>query len=137
MNFGAPPLDLRAVVPYLARATELRRKEPIIAYYCQSTSYSLPALRPLPGSVKSLDPVVAVFPCSAKWHMVYLNSTGLYYATQVGITIKSTQKESKTFLVNLMTSLEGVRPLHTPHFKSGSADHSCLPHVVERRAQGC
>lgn len=42
--------------------------------------------------------------------MVYglTESTGLYYATQAGITIKTTQKESKTFLVNLMTSLEGV-----------------------------
>jgi len=45
-------------------------------------------------------------------------STGLYYATQAGITIKTTQKESKAFLVKLMTSLEGVRatshaPLHT------------------------
>lgn len=49
--------------------------------------------------------------------MVYLNYTGLYYATQVGITIKSTQKESKTFLISLMTALEGVRLLHMLHFK--------------------
>ena len=41
-------------------------------------------------------------------------STGLYYATQVGITIKSNRKECKTFLISLMTSLEGVRPLHIP-----------------------
>jgi hypothetical protein len=43
MNFGTPPPELRAVAPYLARAAELRQKEPIIAYYCQSPSYSLPA----------------------------------------------------------------------------------------------
>ena len=56
MNFGAPPLDLRAVVPYLARATELRKKEPIIAYYCQSISSSLAAHWPLLDPVKSLGP---------------------------------------------------------------------------------
>ena len=45
-----------------------------------------------------------------RYQMAYglTESTGLYYATQAGITIKTTQKESKTFLVNLMTSLEGV-----------------------------
>lgn len=56
MNFGTPPQDLRAVAPYLARATELRKKEPIMAYYCQSNSYSLPAHHPLPGPVDSLGP---------------------------------------------------------------------------------
>ena len=51
MNFGSPPSDLKAVVPYLARATELRKKEPIIAYYCQSISCSLPAHWSLPDRV--------------------------------------------------------------------------------------
>lgn len=63
----APPAELKVIAPYIQRANELAKADPVMSYWC------------------------------------------LYYAAQLGIPIKTKEKESKVFLIGLMDRLEEVR----------------------------
>lgn len=44
MASAAPPAELKAIGPFLNRANELSKADPVIAYWCASTSLTSPQL---------------------------------------------------------------------------------------------
>lgn len=91
------PSDLKAVSPYLARARELTKAEPVIAYWCAPTTSFSPHLVPsLPFDADPPPPAL-------------LMRTGTFYALQQAMSLGSKAPESQTFLLGLMDQLEEVR----------------------------
>lgn len=92
---GLPPVpqELKAIVPFLQRADELKRQDPIISYWCK-----LPSLQ-------SLNSVTHLFGLCL----------GTYYAAQVGISIKARDNLSRDFLFHLLGVLEKMKADIGPH----------------------
>lgn len=93
------PSDLKAVSPYLARARELTKAEPVIAYWCASSPSP-----PRPGSPSRASLTRPPPPPLPALHL-----TGTFYALQQAMSLRSSAPESQAFLINLMDQLEEVR----------------------------
>lgn len=78
------PPELKAVSPFLSRAEELAKQDPIISYWCKDLCYR--------------SPVPA-----------YLFPTGAYYAAQVGISLKARSTASRDLLIALLGVLEQMK----------------------------
>ena len=93
MSAPVPP-ELKPISPYLARATELAKAEPVISYWCEHSLAPVGAL--WPSSTARLSPS-----CPPPL-------AGTYYAVQHAMTLGASEPESNEFLFGLMDKLEGV-----------------------------
>lgn len=87
------PTELKPVSPYLARAHELAKAEPVISYWCASP---LSRCKRCGGS--QADQVAR-----SSRH------AGTYYALQQGMSLRTKDAESQAFMLGLMDKLEEVR----------------------------
>lgn len=103
---AAPPAELKAIAPYLARASELEKAEPVISYWCTPI--------PLRATLNRTDPALIslVRRCRGR--------TGTYYALQQAMSLGSKDPESQVYLFELMDKLESVRRV-VPSLPPGNA----------------
>lgn len=79
------PPELKPAQPYLQRADEVAKTDPVVAYWCTSI--------PLAHHVSRRRPRIA----------------GTYYAAQLGIGLKTKDNAARTFLFDLLGLLEKMK----------------------------
>lgn len=85
---GLPPApaELKAVIPYIQRAEELKNQDQVVSYWCKSKH----------DIFQLFDQTETVI-------------TGAYYAAQLGISLKARDQSSREFLFALLGALEQMK----------------------------
>lgn len=86
-SIRAPPAELRVAAPFVQRAKEMEKADPVIAYWCQSRSI-----------VEILE-------------VLMVDSAGLFHAAQTAMNSRANSPDSRAFLMELLDRLEAVRRL--------------------------